>query len=164
MALLLVVVVIVTLVHYSWSYVLTTTKDGFIEISNNYIILRYSIDDNTIDYISSDFHGIRNFTRNILAKSFQLSVHREPNNSSNSRGDDKYKDFDVEGHYQWLVRTELEASLKVTGIVDNPVDPIAEEDWVITLKDNQRSFSVAISGNTASSSTHLMTCTYVYVV
>jgi hypothetical protein len=141
--------IIIILLHCGLSYVLTTTRDDgrFIEISNSFIDLHYSVVDNNIDYISSDFHGTRNFTRNILAKPFQLSVRRASRNSSS-----KHNDFEVEGNnYQWLVKTEQEVSLKVTGIVDSHVNPIAEEVWVITLRDNQRSFSVSITGITIAS-------------
>jgi hypothetical protein len=151
--------IIIILLHCGLSYVLTTTRDDgrFIEISNSFIVLHYSVVDNNIDYISSDFHGTRNFTRNILAKPFQLSVRRAFRNSSSIvDDDDKHSDFEVEGNnYQWLVKTEQEVSLKVTGIVDSHINPIAEEVWVITLRDNQRSFSVSITGITiASLSTH----------
>jgi hypothetical protein len=151
--------IIIILLHCGLSYVLTTTRDDgrFIEISNSFIVLHYSVVDNNIDYISSDFHGTRNFTRNILAKPFQLSVRRASRNSSSIGGgdddvDDKHSDFEVEGNnYQWLVKTEHKVSLKVTGIVDSHVNPIAEEVWVITLRDNQRSFSVSITGITIAS-------------
>jgi hypothetical protein len=149
--------IIIILLHFGLSYVLTTTRDDgrLIEISNSFIVLHYSVVDNNIDYISSDFHGTRNFTRNILAKPFQLSVHHAARNSSSSIGDDdddKHRDFELEGNnYQWLVKTEKEVSLKITGIVDSRINPIAEEVWVITLKDNQRSFSISITGTTIAS-------------
>ena len=145
--------IIIILLHCGLSYVLTTTRDDgrFIEISNSFIVLHYSVVDNNIDNISSDFHGTRNFTRNILAKPVQLSVRRASRNSSSivdddDDDDDKHSDFEVEGNnYQWLEKTEQEVT------TTRHVNPIAEEVWVITLRDNQRSFSVSITGITIAS-------------
>ena len=145
---MLILVITALLLKFCRSNVLIATRDGYIEMSNEYIVLHFNIVHNSIDYISSDFHGTRNFTHNILAQPFQLSVLHATNISSKNDGkDDKYDFNNVKGNnYQWLMKTEQEASLKIIGIVDNPVDPIVMEDWVISLIDHQRSFTVAING------------------